>query len=773
MVRRQPGFLAAVVVTLGLGMGAATAMFTVLDALVVNPLPFDDPDRLVMIADEGGIVATPLLEQLQAETRIFEAVVGHFPKSRRLTEPGEPRNLRLEAVGPGFLSMLGIAPQIGRMFGEDEAVPGRDRVILIGDELWRSAFDADPGVLGRTIRLSGELYTVIGVLPPALRRMPNGQVRGVVPLVAAPDQPGVLALGRLREGVTLEAAQARLDEIGALLDREQPRSSEWRPVAQELGTRAVRRERPAIIALSGAAAFLLLVACANAAGLLFVRGVARESEFAVRRALGASRRSLFRQLLTESLVMALLAGGLGTLIAFQAVRGMLSIAPESITVWHFNTVRVDGTAYVFAFALTILTGLFFGIVPAVWASRRSEAVRASDRTMTAGRSRVRTRRVVQVVQLALAVLLLSSAGLLGRSFIRLSAVDPGFDAERLVMLTVPAGSGRNAEERAQFNRRLDEELRSLPGVTAVGWADGTAIHFTQGLQAEGSEAGGDGPLRIIISSSVDTAYVGAMGIALTEGRRFDRTDLAESVNPVIIDSDLARLLWPAGSAIGRRFRIDDGQPWYSVVGVVDDAKLEGLDDRENPWVIFHPTTVERIGFAAIGIRIAGDPGALLPAVREVVRSLDPEMPVTDLMTGRRALAETIAEPRFVLVVMSVFAGVAVVLAALGVYGLFAFSVAQRRREIGVRMAIGAHGGRVVRQLFREGFLLAGAGLAIGLASAASLSGFVESLLFEVSPNDAVTYALVCGLLLAACCAAILGPARRAARIDPASTLRAD
>jgi predicted permease len=365
LARHQPAFLLAVVVTLGLGMGAATAMFSVVDALIVHPLPFREPDRLVNVEGSRLMVEPPLLELLRSETRIFESVQAMSTRSALLTGAGEPRQLRLEAVEPGFLDMLGIVPLLGRGFLESETDPGRDRVVLIADDVWRGAFAADPGIVGRIILLDGDLYTVVGVLPRTLRRTPGGLVHGIVPLTQ-PVEGGVHVLARLERRITLEMAETRLGEIGAILDRGSPRERAWDPGISFVGTGGFRHEREALIALAGAAALLLLVSCANAAGLLFVRGVERDSEFTVRRALGASRASLFRQLLTESTAMSVLAGGLGTLTAVWGVRGLLAIAPETLTRWHYNTVNVNGRALVFALFVTMSTALLFGILPALW-----------------------------------------------------------------------------------------------------------------------------------------------------------------------------------------------------------------------------------------------------------------------------------------------------------------------------------------------------------------------------------------------------------------------
>jgi putative ABC transport system permease protein len=775
-IRRQPGFLAAVVLTLGLGMGAATAIFTVVDALLLHPLPFVDPDRIVQIKGNRGVIDAALLDAVKAEDRIFESVRAYYPGPSTMTGVGEPRTLGVQEVEPGFLALLGLYPRIGRDFTDEEAVAGFDRVILLGDEVWRAAFGGDPGVLGQSVRLNGEPYTVIGVLPPTMRRVPEGLVGALVPL-AGPvpaGASGVIAMARLRPRVPVAEAQARIDELAAWLDREQPRDAARQPRVVSLNTQGFQYERTALLALATGALFLLLVACANAAGLLFIRGLARESELVTRRALGATRGVLFRQLFVESLVMAGLAGLLGTLLAWWGVRGLLAIAPETIVRWHYNVVAVDGRALGFAFGLTIATGLAFGCLPAAWAARRSDVALRSVRTVTTSRSQLRARRVVQVIQLALAVLLLCGAGLLGRSFLRLLGVDPGFNASHQLRLDLASSpSRRDGGARQVFNQQLDTRLRAIPGVTGVAWSNGIGLQFTDVLQAEGDEpvSGGN---RIIVSTSIDTAYIGVMGIPLLEGRVFQDQDTRPGSDAVIVDRDLAALLWPGRSAVGQRMRVDRGDPWLTVIGVANDAKLEGPDDRDRPWVIYHPASLERFGsYPSIAIRTAGDPAASSSAVRDVVHDIDPDLPIWHLYTARQRMYEEMAQPRFVLVIMMVFATLAVVLSAVGVYSLFAFSVKQRAREIGIRMALGARSGQVVAAVVRGGLAMALIGLMAGLAGALASSRFIESLLFGISPFDPATFASATAVLLLSCVVALAGPARRAAAIAPGIALRED
>lgn len=782
-VRRQPGFVAAVALTLALGLGATTAIFSAVDAILLYPLPFREPDRLVEIGGYGRPVDPDMVNALRNETLLFESVKTHRPRSVILTEAGEPRQLRVEAFEPGFLELLGIVPGLGRGILAEEAVAGRDRVVLLGDEVWRGAFNADPAVIGRTVRLSGESYTVVGVLPPTLRMMPGGLLSAVVPLAPSlePAERDVGVFARLREGVPLEVASTRVGALAATLDREAPLKRARDARVSTLPAGGKRYERPVLLALAGAVTLLLLIACANAAGLLFVRGVARQSELTVRRALGGTRMSLFRQLLSESLVIAGIAGVLGTLIAWWGVRALVMIAPETTVRWHYNVIALNGRALAFSLAVTVLTGLIFGIAPAAWAAARSGAAPTTTRTATVSRAHMRMRRGVQVVQLALAAMLLCGAGLLGRSFVELMRVDPGFDAGDLVRLSLSPAGDANSPERVVFVRELDRRLRAIPGVSGVAWSNGSGLMFNEELRPSGGEAVPTGG-RILVTSSVDTSYFRTMGIPLLQGRAFTAADVAAaptpwtppvagSSHPVVVGRTLAELLWPGTSAVGQSFRTDDDATEYSVVGVVEGARLEGLDDRDLPWVMFLPGTPERMGYARIEVRRDGNPAAAVPVVREAVYSIDPDLPIYELMTERQALAESLDLPRFALTLMTIFGALAILLAAIGVYGLMAFSVAQRSREIGLRMAVGAGVRDIVTKVIGSGMALAAAGLAIGIAGALILSRYIESMLFGITRLDPATYALVVLLLAATTVIALMGPALRAARVDPSTALR--
>jgi predicted permease len=774
-LRRQPVFTLSVVATLALGMGATTAIFSVVDGLLLRPLPFRDPGRLVEVFSPSGgrTVDLDSWSAIRSLSGVFESVRAVSRRNMVLTGAGEARSVSFALLEPGFLGMLGISPILGRDFAAEERVPGRDRVVLLGWELWRSNFGEDPGVIGRAVMLDGVLYTVIGVLPRSLRLLPGGVVAAAAPLTDPPpySPPRVMLMARLRPGVAVALVQQRLDALSTALARDHAATeANWTLQVLPLGRLFTRGTRPMLIALAGAVTLLLLVACVNAAGLLLVRGLARQSEMIMRGALGATRGALFRQLFIESLLLALMAGAAGTLVAWWGVRGLLALVPSSLLLFNYTTVGVDARVLAFAGLLTLATALLFGLAPALRTSRQAGGLPGGSRSYTASAAHIRLRSMIQVAQLALAVILLCGAGLLGRSFLRLTSVDPGYDPRNLLELRLTAGADR--ERRATFNRALDERLRALPGVQGVTWAGGQGISFEMTLRPEDRPPRALGSL-LLVTQSVDTSYFTVLRGRILEGRGFRAEDLVPRANAVIVDRDLAGLLWPGESAVGRRFVVWEKQPPVTVVGVSGDMKIFDRDDRTAPYVMFSPARPEDFGYAVVAIRLAQNPAALAPRVREVIHELDPARPIISVLTGEQSLGEQVAQPRFLTTVMALFAGLALFLSAIGVYGLIAFAVAQRRHEIGVRMAVGARSAQVVARVLGDGLRLAVAGIVLGLAGALVLVRFIESLLFGVSPLDAPTYAFVALVLALACGGALIVPARRAAAIAPAETLRAE
>jgi putative ABC transport system permease protein len=493
----------------------------------------------------------------------------------------------------------------------------------------------------------------------------------------------------------------------------------------------------------------------------------------VRRALGGSRVALFRQLFGESLVIAIVAGLAGGVIAFWGVKALVLIAPETIVRWHYYEIRLNGRALQFAGGLTLVTAMLFGMAPAIWAARRSDASRGGSRTATVSRSHMRMRQAVQVAQLALATLLLCGAALLARSFVTTTRVDPGYDVDHTLRVSLSQPGRPGSAERIRFVHVLSANLERIAGLERVAWSNGLGLQFSEALLPEGAD-----PVptngRILISTSIDTAWFATTGVRLLEGRGFTAVDIASAEpDATILDRDLAELLWPGRSAIGRQLRTDANGPLYTVVGVAADAKLHSQDDRDMPWAMYLPSSPERFGYTSMSIRSAGNPAGLIEPVRTAIHDAAADLPIYDLMTARQSLAEELDLPRFVLTLMVVFASLALMLAVIGVYGLVSFSVTQRQRELGLRLAIGAQAQDVLKDVMRTGLVMAVAGVAFGLAGAVALSRYIESLLFGIGRNDPLAYGIVAIVLVVAAMIAQLRPALHAARLDPATTLRSE
>lgn len=767
-LRRRPGFALAVIATLALGTGSATAIFSVVDGLMLRPIPFHEPEQLVSLFGAGGrSLDEDAARRWSGRSEVFQDVRLHRGKAVVLTGAGEARSLRAEVVEPGFLELIGVRPLLGRTISSQDAIPGTHQVVLLGDEIWREAFGADPGVVGRTVLLNDEPHTVVGVLPPTLRRAPGGIVHLVLPFADAGEGNRSYALGRLRPGLTVQAAEARLAQTSRVLQEEQPRTDGWeislRPLSRSLDEPTTRGFR----ALMGAVLLLLVIGCANAAGLLLLRGIGRRPELALRLALGGSRASLVRLVLAESLVLSAAAGVVGTALAWAGVRALVGLLESSALIrFSYTPVGVDGRVLAFAFGSTLVTAALFGALPALRAG--ATPATGAGRGSTPGRRDVRLRAAMQVGQLALAVVLLWGAGVLGRSFLSLSSVPVGYRPERLLHLELvplePLHGDRTATlERA---RALDRRLLALPGVDGVARMYGTNFRIGDTVRA------GDRVLvpELLPFLNVDTAFFRVAGIEVLQGRAFRSGD--EEADVVVVDRDLADALWPAGGAVGRTLAIGSDAP-LTVLGVTGDMKIEGPRDPLGPYLLFHPSSAEALRSAQVWIRTTGKPAALAPAVRSLVRDLDPGQPIRRLETGAEALGATVVYARFLLAVVAAFSAVALLLSSVGVYGLVSFTVAQRTRELGVRKALGAQGHVLVGSVLRRGLLLGLAGVGLGLAASTALSRVLVSLVYGVGPLDPVALLAAAGVLLASCAAAAAVPARRAAAVDASEALRSE
>lgn len=792
---RSPGFALVAVLTLALGIGLNTAIFSVVNGVLLRPLPFREPGQLVRLhhvhaekAAEGGPFSPQDLEDLQAGATGFEGLAGYLYEpgaaGMNLTGDGEPRQVQAAHVSREFFSLLGVNAARGRTLRPDENVPGADRVVVVSDALWRSRYNADPGVVGRTVTLQGEPFTVVGVMPPGFA-YPDAQAQAWVPmsLIGEDDIPRerglrwIEVIGRLRPGTTPEAALGSVNSVLGRLAAEHAGTNEgWgRARLQTLRDSVVGPVRPALLVLLGTVALVLLVACANLANLLLARASAREREVAIRTALGAGRGRLVRQLLTESLVLALLGGALGLALASSGVRALLALSAGTIP--RPEEVGVDGRVAAFALLLSIATAVLFGLVPALRASRgaTSETLRDGGRGGTQRRG-TGTRAALVLAQTAAAMVLLVGAGLLVNSFWRLVKVDPGFRPENVLVasLEIPTDRYQTPAAMNAYRGELVRRVGEIPGVLAVGAAK------TQPLRGGGEPydftiPGRSGPDATMTPASgtliVSPRYFESLGIPLLRGRAFvDNDDLPESPAVMMINQAAARRYFAGADPVGQTVNLRDYP--ITVIGVVGDVRNEGLAAEPQPTVYF-PFGMAPRAATQLFIRTSGQPEAIADAVRRAIRAADPLQPIAEIRTMRSAMADTVAQPRFFTILLSIFGAVAVLLAALGLYGVVAYSVTRRTTEIGIRMALGARARDVVGMVVGRSAWPTAAGILAGTLGALLLSRWMSSMLYQVRPGDPATFAGAALLLAVVALVASWLPARRAARIEPTQALRAD
>ncbi|HUG54715.1 MAG TPA: ABC transporter permease [Vicinamibacteria bacterium] len=777
---RARGFTAVAVATLALGIGANTAMFSLVRGVLLRPLPYPHSERLLTAG-----VSLPDYEDLRGAATVFDETAAWASNLYQLGGEDGGEQVRGAVVSERFFPMLGGAARGRALFPGD----ARDKVVVLAHGLWSRRFAADPAVVGRAVRLSGESYTVVGVMGPEFQ-FPSGEFDLWVPLegvmAAAPAQVQnrslriFRALARLAPGVTRAQAQGQVDGIAARLAREHPATNEgigitFTPIHEAL----VGGVRTALLVLMGVVALVLLIASANVANLLLARAKSREREIAVRTALGAGRGRLVAQLLTESLLLAAAGSAAGVLLA----RWLLDVLPvvAGDVVPRMTSVRIDSGVLAFTAAVTVATGLLFGLAPAWQASRTDAAhgLREGGRG-SAGRAARRLRAGLTAAEVALALVVLVGAGLLVQSLARLMRVDTGFVADNLLTFHVQMAAGpasRPPARRAELATQLMERLSRIPGVTAVGGGSGlppvTAQRGT-GFVAEGV-AESSASSRRSYFLAVTPGYFRALGTPVREGRSFGEKDGAGAPEVVVLNRSLARRLYGAESALGRRLRLvnpGEGEGWRTVVGVVDDVRYSGLDDPGEA-AIYTPFAQTPFPWTYVMVRTQGPPTAVARAVSEVVASVDPALEAAGIKPMSELVAGAVARPRFNVRLLSLFAALALVLAAVGIYGVLSYSVVQRRREIGIRMALGAQRGDVLRLVAGEGLRLAGVGVLAGLLGAVAATRVMASLLFEVRATDAATYASAAGFLLVVALAASAVPAWRATRVAPVSALRAE
>jgi putative ABC transport system permease protein len=788
-LRQTPGFAAAAVGILALGLGATVTIVTLLDTLLVRDLPFHDAGRVVTIwqqspAAERDDVAPGNFLEWRARARSFSHVASVQPHSYDYTGSGEPEVLFGAMVSEGFFDAIGVAPALGRPLVAADHRPGT-RVAVITWGLWQRRFAGDPAVVNRAATFEGEPWTIVGVLPrefaPELLPRP-GDIDVWTPKVFADYEKDIRGsawwnvVARLRPGVPIEEAQAELDAISAALGREFPQTNaSVRARLVPLRDHLAGPVRTPLLVMFGAVVLVLAIGCANVASLLLARGMQREREFAIRAALGAGRGRIIRQLVAESLLLAALASAAGLALAHAGIRLVVALAPGGLA--RLEEAAIDGRVLAFAALLTTATAMAFGLVPALQLSRPD---RDAIRERSASGPRGGARRALIVAEVAFALVLLAGAGLLIRSFTRLLAVDPGFSPKQVVALQVFAWNQHTTADNLRvFFRDTIDRLRALPGVDEVGAVSAMPfisanIDIRAELNVIGRPPAARGQARGAFLTVATPGYFRAMGVPLLRGRLLDGRDTARTPPVVLITDALRRRDWPAGDPIGSRVRVAwQGKPYEAeIVGVVGDLRHDGLDRGTRPEMFF-PLEQMPFGSMTYVLRAAGDPAALINAAKREVWAVSPEQAFYDAATVEGLIGTSVVRQRFSTTLMALFAVFALVLCASGIYGVLSFTTGQRTREIGVRMALGADARTIRSMVLREGGLVIAAGVGLGVAGAAISTRFLRTLLFQVQPGDPATLAAVSALLLAVGLAACYVPARRATRVDPLVALRAE
>ena len=799
---RRPGFALVVVLTLALGIGANTAIFSVVNAVLLNPLPFPSPERLVALGQTEPERRAALSQfsfrnfaDLREQSRAFERLAAYYNGNLTLTGQGEAARLRVTVATSDLFPLLGASPVLGRVFLPEEDNPGggsAGRPAILSWDCWQRYFGGDPAVVGRAVALSGDTYTVVGVMPAnfsfPVQAQPtevwvstalDAERTGQGAIMVARGYRAWRAVGRLKDGATVEQAQAEADVIASNLGAQFPDQNKdlgikVMPLLESL----VGNLRLTLLLLFGTVGVVLLIACVNVMNLLLARAVSRQREINVRVALGASRWRIARQLLTESLILALAGGALGAVLAMWGTDLIVSLSPEGLT--RVAETRLDARVLAFTALVSVLTGAVCGLAPALGVSRErlAEALKEGGRSSSGGRRTGRLRKLLVVAEVSLALVLLVGAGLFVRTLMSLQDVALGFDPHHVLTMTVaksPSPSG-GPEQTGEFFRQLTERLKALPGVVNAGvtWQlPLSGASATTGLEIEG-QPNEPGSLPMGVIHTADPAYFRTMGIPVVEGREFTEHDDMTSAPVLIVNETLAKRFFPGGDAIGKHitpgFSTTGQNVPREIVGVVGDVKHQGLRGEAVPEFYFAqaqmppPTTT-------VVVRTAADPHALVNAIRQEIQSADKDAPVYNVRTAEEYLSLSVASTRFNMTLLVAFAAVALVLTAVGLYGVISFSVSQSTHEIGIRVALGAQTSDVLRLVFWRGMVLTLSGVAIGLTAACWLTRLMSGLLFGVEATDPLTFAAVSLLLISVAALACLVPARRATKVDPMVALR--
>ncbi len=797
---KSPVFSSIVILTLALGIGANTAIFSAVNGILLRPLPYPEPDRLVTLNhfyptlnNLRASVSAPGFRDYQERTKSFASMAVRTGWNANLTGVGKPERLEGARVTGRFFTTMGIPPVIGRAIQAGEDSLGRDHVAVLSHGVWLRLFGGERGVVGRRISVNGESYEVIGVMPREFRDFAERGTEIWAPLSLTPEQLAsenrtteyLNLTARLRPGVPLSQASEEMRAIAEQLKQEFPGAyaPTWTITVTQLSSLAAGDIRPALLVLLGAVGFVLLIACANVANLLLARAAGRSREIAVRTALGATRERLVRQLLTESVLLSLAGGAVGLFLAWGGVRALVALKGANLP--RGDEIGIDGTVMGFTLAVSLVTGLLFGLAPALRFSGGNlhGNLKEGARGATSDRGSEVVRRGLVVAELALALTLLTGAGLLAKSFARLQNVDPGFDPDRLLTfnLALPDAKYSSDTTRIAFFDAVLPRIAQVPGVKAVGatsvlpfggdwW---TASFEIEGYQTPEGQPSPWGDFRV-----VNPGFFDAMRIPLLKGRVLDEDDRMGGRLVAVVDDEFVRRYWPSEDPIGKR--ITFGPPegasdttsreWIEIVGVVGHTKHEGL--AAEPRVQYYlPYRQRGMSNLTVAARTAGRPERYVNAIRNAVWSVDPDQPIANVHDMDELLEQSVGQRKLAMLLLSLFSGIALLLASVGIYGVMSYSVSQRAREIGVRIALGAERGMVLRMVLRQGMRLALAGVGLGLLAAFGLTRLIASQLYDVQPTDPVTFALVATLLTAVALMANLIPALRATRVDPAVVLR--
>jgi putative ABC transport system permease protein len=789
---KNPSFTAVAVIALALGIGANTAIFSAVNAILLQPLPYKDPEQLLMVWEDASVQGFPHnvaaagnFNDWRVQNQVFEGLAAIGRKSFNLTGAGDPERVDGREVSGNLFQLLGVEPQLGRPFAPEEDQPGGNRVVILSHALWQRRFGSDPTIVGKPLTINGESHTVIGVMP-ARFKFPSREDELWVPLVFDSKQAAdrgrhyLEVVARLKSGMTLAQAQAEMSTIAARLQQQFPGSNTNLGVAlTSLHEEVVGDIRPALFVLLGAVGFVLLMACANVANLLLARAAVRQKEIATRLALGANRRRLLRQFLTESILLSLLGGIVGLLLALAGIYLLKTFIPANIS--QASAITIDPMVLAFTLLVSLLTGLIFGLAPAAQACTLdlNEALKEGGRDSTAGHRGNRLRSALVIAEVAVAFVLLIGAGLMINSFLRLRYVEPGFRAENLLTMSVvlPEQKYSDPGKRSAFYDELVHRVEALPGVQSaavVNWIPLVLQGDSFGISIEGRPEATVDKRPEISTRTISPHYLGTMGIQLSQGRQFEEHDRADSPYVAIVSETMARRLWPGENAVGKRIKpgpSNSKYPWIEIVGVATDVRQLKLD-ADPKMQMYLP--YEQFSFFPprhLVVRTDVDLRSLAATVRSTVWAIDKEQPVSNMTTMEDLVSESLARQRFSMLLLAIFAGLALVLAAVGIYGVMSYSVAQRTHEFGLRIALGAQGSDVLRLAVGHGLRLVLIGVAIGLTGSFYLTRVMSSLLFGVSATDPPTFIIISLVLIAVALLASYIPARRATKVDPIVALR--